>query len=255
MQSNVGVKLNIICAVCEYSKTKNKCICNEVLNKNDDILICSPKNKKKSLTLKQLAVDDIFNPDDNGVSQWITRNELSNTKLRLTYNGNSRYGKFYNDSRYIWEKKREKNTVIAIRTNGYDSNYNLINTSRPIRKDIKYYHYKIGCVVCGCGSNLVIDHKNDLYNDPRVLNIETQELSDFQCLCNHCNLQKREVCKKSRKNNKRYGATNIESLKIFGIDFITGDETLNTQDIYALKGTYWYDPVEFMKYIKEQFNQ
>jgi hypothetical protein len=51
---------------------------------------------------------------------------------------------------------------------------------------------------------------------------------------------------------KRYGATNISSLSVFGIDFINGDETYDISDINAMKGTYWYDPVQFMKILKEK---
>lgn len=204
----------------------------------------------KKLTKKQILVNEIFKPNKYGISDWKTRVELSNTNLKLTKNGNSRHGKFFNDSRFIWEKKIEKGTVVALRTTGFDIYNNNIN-KRAIRKEIKEYHYKTGCVVCGCKSDLVIDHKNDLYNDPDVLNINTQKLSDFQCLCNHCNLQKRQVSIYTKKNKKRYGATNIPQLKIFGIDFIVGDETLNPNDKNALKGTYWYDPIEFMEHIKK----
>ena len=206
--------------------------------------------KEKKLTARQKLVDEIFKPDDSGISEWKTRDELSSTKLQLSKNGNSRHGKFYNDCRYIWESKKEKNTVVALRTAGYDEMNNQQINKRSIRKDIKDHHYKIGCVVCGCKSGLVVDHKNDLYNDPRVLNEKTQLLSDFQCLCNHCNLQKRQVCKDTTRTNKRYKATNIMSLKIFGVDFIDGgDESFDINDIDALKGTYWYDPVAFMEFI------
>ena len=107
------------------------------------------------------------------------------------------------------------------------------------------------CVVCGCTSNLVTDHKNDLYNDPRVLNTQTQTKEDFQCLCTHCNLQKRQIAIKTRKTEKRYGAINIPSVAIYGIDFINGDENYNVTDINAMVGTYWYDPVAFMEFIRE----
>jgi hypothetical protein len=41
-------------------------------------------------------------------------------------------------------------------------------------------------------------------------------------------------------------------LKIFGIDFIEGDdETYDSSDINAMKGTFWYDPVIFMETIKQ----
>ena len=214
---------------------------NECENQNFD--------DSKKLTKKQKLVNEIFIPNKNGISEWKTRDYLSNTNLKLTINGNCRHGKFFNDSRFIWEKKIEKRTVVALRTFGFDKYNNDTINKRSVRKDIKDHHYKTGCVCCGCKSNLTIDHKNDLYNDQNALNLNTQKLSDFQCLCNHCNLQKRQVCKNTKKINKRYGATNIPQLKIFGIDFIVGDETFNPNDKDALKGTYWYDPIEFMEFI------
>ena len=63
--------------------------------------------------------------------------------------------------------------------------------------------------------------------------------SDFQSLCTHCNLQKRQIA----KSGERYGATNIPHLTPFNTDF-TGD---NIQD------EFWYDPVEFCKRIKSKF--
>jgi hypothetical protein len=122
--------------------------------------------------------------------------------------------------------------------------------NHPIREDIKEYYKNKACVHCGTNTDLQCDHKNGLYTDSRVLNTKTQTIDDFQSLCRHCNCQKRQVEKKTKKTSIRYGATKIPSLAIFGIDFIEGDETINFEDVNALKGTYWYDPVEFMKYIK-----
>ena len=122
--------------------------------------------------------------------------------------------------------------------------------NHPIREDIKEYYKNKACAHCGTNTDLQCDHKNGLYNDSRVLNTKTQTIDDFQSLCRHCNCQKRQVEKKTRETSKRYGATNIPSLAIFGFDFIEGDETINLEDVNALKGTYWYDPVEFMKHIK-----
>lgn len=208
------------------------------------------------ITNKQMLIDKIFKPDKiTGVSKWKTRQQLSKTNLKLSLNGNSRHGKFYNDNRYNWQKKTLDNLVVAIRTSGFDINKCSINDKRPIRKDIKQFHLKTGCVVCGSFSSLVVDHKNDLYNDNRVLNVKTQVINDFQCLCTHCNLQKRQVIKDTKKLKKRYKATNIKSLKIFNIDFISGDESLNFEDPNAMVGTYWHDPVAFMEFIKSKTNQ
>ena len=197
---------------------------------------------------KQKIVDSIFKPDTEGVSEWITREKITKSELSWGNNGNGRHGVYFGDNRYIWEKEG-KRKITRLRTNGFNRDV-LCGASRPIRKDIEKHHKNIGCVVCGSKSDLVTDHKNDLYNDPRVLNRRSQMIDDFQCLCNHCNLQKRQVSKTTLKTGKRIGATSIASLAIFGIDFIEGDENFDKNDINAMNGTYWYDPVEFMKRIR-----
>lgn len=119
-----------------------------------------------------------------------------------------------------------------------------------IREDIKEYYEKQLCVVCGSGINIECCHKNDLYNDNRVLNIETQTLDDFHSLCVNHKIEKHKITQQTIKTNKRFSAKNIPSLKIFNIDFITGDEIFDKNNPNALVGTYWYDPVEFLKKIK-----
>jgi hypothetical protein len=121
---------------------------------------------------------------------------------------------------------------------------------RPIRKDIRLLilHPKAVCVHCGTSSNLQVDHKNDLYNDDRVLNIKTQTINDFQCLCGHCNTQKRQICKQTKETNKRYSALEIPVLSKFKTEFIEGDEIFD-ENTLGMKGTYWYDCMAFMESI------
>lgn len=53
------------------------------------------KIKKKGKNYKrQQLVEKIFNPNENGFSNWITRDELAKTELKLSDNGNQRHGKF-----------------------------------------------------------------------------------------------------------------------------------------------------------------
>ena len=66
---------------------------------------------------------------------------------------------------------------------------------------------------------------------------------------------KRQVSKNTKKSNKRYEATNIPILKVFEIDFINGDKTYNPDDVDAMKGTYWYDPIAFMEGIKKYYEE
>ena len=203
------------------------------------------------LSKKQMEVESLFNPDIDGKSRWVTRKEISeNEILDWGKNGAARHGVYFGDKRYIWEKEG-KGMIKALRTVGFSDN-ELYGASRPIRPDIEKHHKSMGCVVCGSHSDLVTDHKNDLYNDLRVLDRKTQTIEDFQCLCNHCNLQKRQVSKVTKETGKRVGATTIPSLAIFGVDFVEGDENIDESDVNAMVGTYWYDPVEFMKKIKEK---
>jgi hypothetical protein len=44
----------------------------------------------------------------------------------------------------------------------------------------------------------------------------------------------------------RYPATNIPQLS-FNIDYTYGDSTYDIKNCNTLIGTYWYDPVDFMK--------
>lgn len=119
---------------------------------------------------------------------------------------------------------------------------------RQIKKYIQQEITKSSCVVCGT-QNTVCDHKNDLYNDKRVLSLETQLITDFQPLCNHCNLQKRQKNKEEKKNNKVYSAKNIRRYTIYPFEFPWEKCAYDILDINSKYGTFWYDPVKFDKNI------
>jgi hypothetical protein len=116
---------------------------------------------------------------------------------------------------------------------------------RPIREDIKKFFKNKNCVSCGSSTDLICDHKNDMYNDNDVLNIKTQKIEDFQSLCNHCNLQKRQVFKKEKELNKIYSAKNLDKFKVFPFEFPWEKKHFNITDINSKVDTYWYDPIEF----------
>ena len=118
---------------------------------------------------------------------------------------------------------------------------------RPIKKEIDRAIKKKCCVSCGSRSEIICDHKNDIYNDENVLNVDTQKENDFQPLCNHCNLQKRQIFKDETKNNKIYSAKNLEKYKSFPFDFPWEKKAFDVNDVNTKTDTYWYDPVEFNK--------
>ena len=104
---------------------------------------------------------------------------------------------------------------------------------------------KNNCIICGSYTDIICDHKNDLYNDSRVLNTKTQLIEDFQPLCNHCNLQKRQISKNEDKNNKIYSAKNIKRYEKYLFHFPWEKKIYDKNDIECKKDTYWYDPIEF----------
>lgn len=129
--------------------------------------------------------------------------------------------------------------VHSVRTN---------TQKRPIRSDIHAEVVRKSCVVCGTHKT-VCDHKNDLYNDARVLQTNTQMVSDFQPLCEHCNLQKRQVCRTEEQTGKLYSAKNIETYRSYPFEFPWEKKAFDKNDIHCKIGTYWFDPAEFNRNI------
>jgi hypothetical protein len=119
------------------------------------------------------------------------------------------------------------------------------NISHPISKYIDYKIKKQNCVSCGSSTDIICDHKNDLYNDTEVLDIKTQTISDFQPLCNHCNLLKRQIHKNEKKQNKLFSAKNLQKYNILPFEFPWEKYFFNVIDKNIKKDTYWYDPIEF----------
>lgn len=120
-----------------------------------------------------------------------------------------------------------------------------LNINRTIKMDIKKKIKKNACVNCGSTSDIICDHKNDLYNDNDVLILSTQKLDNFQSLCNHCNLQKRQACKYEKKYSKIYSAKNIPQFNIYPFEFPWEKKRFDKNDFRTKEDTYWYDPIEF----------
>lgn len=117
---------------------------------------------------------------------------------------------------------------------------------RPINETIhKQITSGTTCVVCGTSSEIVCDHKNDMYNDDRVLDALRQTLDDFQPLCNHCNLQKRQICKNEELSERLYSAKNIARYRQYEFEFPWEKKAYDRSLPTCKADTFWYDPVEF----------
>ena len=201
------------------------------------------KNKDKFLNIAPEAKDE-------GKSDWIPIKKIKEGGLNWSSNGNQRHGKFLGLTEYIWECRKDKRKIVAIRTIGMDPNIKEANLlkNRPIGTPVRDYWKNSSCISCGSNKDMVVDHKDDLYNNARVHNVKTQRPDDFQPLCNACNLIKRAVCTKTKEQNKRQSAPFVYTS--LGLPaFIEGDDTFDPNGL-GMRGTYWYDIKAYREHCK-----
>lgn len=174
-------------------------------------------------------------------TRWVNTDEFVGKYQRLKFGNGGHWirkssclGKMYNI-----EKRKKGNKILEIRING--KNVNSCK-NRPIGKKIRLQLKGRVCVSCGTSTETEIDHKNGRYNDEKVLNVKTQEVSDFQVLCRHCNLRKREICKRCEDTGERYKATHI----YYEEDFSVGDSKHDGTKEGCL-GCYWNDIEDFRR--------
>lgn len=240
-----------------------KSILDEILTKVE--VICETDHYKLILPIEKAKDLDLHGGPGNGSGD---RTKMTKLYINTTVYGSARepmtYPKCYNEIieldenqlNIVEEYKNERiqnnlscsQGVIGFIIHGENKDDEV---SRPISRDIKIYHLQSPCIACG-SNKTICDHKNDLYNDPRVLNTQTQTKEDFQPLCNNCNLRKRAVSLKTVKDKKRQPPP--PSIRLLGIDFTQGNENYDPNDINAMVGTYWYDPIAFMTEVRNRLS-
>lgn len=188
-------------------------------------------------------------PDKNGFSRWVAITEFVGEYHSLVFGngaswcrGSSSLSKRFNIE---FDKTRTSgNSVDAIRLAGFKK---LEAFNQTIRKDIRDFYRDKKCVMLGIRGNsentqIELDHKDGRKMDPRVSNLATQKIEDFQPLCKAANDIKRHICKKCRETNKRWDATNILGNPY---SFYEGNEDYSAD--LGCVGCYQYDPVEYRK--------
>ena len=186
-------------------------------------------------------VFELFSPDENGISRWVSKEECVGKYESLYFNnGNPWYR-----NKGLSHLKFEKKTIDKVdhwRFNGLIE----VNTDRPIRKDIREVITKLPCAHTGFkdtkNNKIIVDHKNGRYDDDKVKSKETQTIEDFQPLCNQANLQKRTHCGNCVKTNNRFDAKELGYIKS------TYEGSLKYEGTCI--GCYWYDCLKFKSSIK-----
>jgi hypothetical protein len=195
--------------------------------------------KNKVMNRTDLALK-LFNPNVNGVSRWVCRDEcvgeyapLMPTNGNMWYRNPGLAGK-----KYIWETKQEDGKLYW-RFNGFK----VIEESRLIRSDLRkeLMVETPYCAHTGFGDTvndrLIIDHRNGRYDEPKVLSLSTQEKKDLQVLSNRSNLEKRSACLECKLTGLRFDAKKLGYSKSVCSGSIKYEG--------SCVGCYWYGPREF----------
>jgi hypothetical protein len=228
-------------------KLKVKKIESSIHKHNDieELVISLSFNFTKIISRKEIKKYEIINWGNNGIGdRWANKK----FNYSVIYKNNVKtYSENEEEKLPDFEiKEFQKNNIKEKGILGIFVHSKRLNIkNRPIKKEIEREIKKQKCVCCGSSSDIICDHKNDLYNEDRVLDTNKQTILDFQALCNHCNLQKRQISKNEIKKNKIYSAKNIPQFKIYPFEFPWEKKVLNLSDITTKIDTYWYDPIEF----------
>lgn len=194
----------------------------------------------------------LSNPDENGVSRWVSKNEFVNEYASLMFQNGASWCRAESTlAKYFYIEFDKSitpgNNVDRIRLNGYKKEEDRIG-SQTIRADIKNYYKKKRCVVLGT-SNPEVDHKNGFKNDNRVMSVSTQKLEDFQPLSKAANDAKRQFCKKCEASRTRFDA----KLLGYPMSWYEGNSIHDGSENGCI-GCFWYDPIEFRKHLKQIIN-
>lgn len=186
-------------------------------------------------------------PDEKGFSRWVDTTEFVGEYATLKFGNGASWARKESTlaKRYVIEFDKTVtpgNGIDRIRLAGLnDGDY-----SQYIRADIKREISSRRCVVLGT-SKPEVDHKNGMKNEGRVMRNEEQHLSDFQPLSKAANDAKRQYCKECRQTGIRYDAKKLG----YPMSYYAGGPTHNMEED-ACVGCYWYDPLEFKKYLTQK---
>lgn len=187
---------------------------------------------------------ELARPDRSGWSRWVSTSEYVGRYASLFHANGWDWGRAGSElrNRFNVEIRRAGNRIEAVRLAGFNSDFAFSQTIRP---DIKAAIQRQKCVMLGVNGSSVntrieVDHKDGRKNNPRVSNMDTQLMCDFQPLCKAANDVKRQICKECKRTNRRWDAKNIKGNPY---SFYEGD--VNYTESLGCVGCYQYDPVAY----------
>ncbi len=183
--------------------------------------------------------ENLANPNANGISRWVSREEWEAIGLKHTNGGDWNRSDGPLAKKYKIEKQyttKGIRKIAAIRLNGFNTEKIRSHIINPTIREkiisqpsaILYVHSQNEC-----------DHKDGRYTE------DTSTIDAFQCLSKAENDAKRQHCKNCRNTGKRFDARVLGYSK----GWIEG-----TEDSDFCKGCYWYDVHKFNEVISSGAN-
>ena len=183
-------------------------------------------------------------PDENGVSRWVSTSEFVDEYADLTFGNGASWARKESKLAKNFKIEFDKtitpgNSIDRIRLTGKNNDGYSQHINAAIKRKIKAQR----CVILGT-SNPEVDHKNGMKNEDRVMQNKEQRLSDFQPLSKAANGAKRQFCKECRRTGIRYDA----KLLGYPMSYYKGKAKHNNEEDACI-GCFWYDPIEFRKHL------
>lgn len=212
------------------------------------------KNYTVIISRSDLTKHRLISTNSNGIGdRW--QNKKYNYSVIYTNRKTKTYSENPDDSipskvldDFFFNNKIKQYKIIGIYVHGERQSEPI---KRPIKQSIKNVILKQNrCVFCHRSNELIVDHKNDFYNDANVLESKLQSINDFQCVCNSCNLFKRQIRINEKNNNKLHSAKDVMSqtlLYLFDFEFPWEKKAYDDSDVSNKVDTYLYDPIEFVR--------
>jgi hypothetical protein len=200
-------------------------------------------NNPFSKNSKPYLFVELAKPDKNGQSRKVFVNEFTYEFETLKFGNGGDWCRSDGSlaKKYILERFKEKNSIVAIQLFGFNTKNQI---SKQIRTDIVKQINAEKCAILQV-SKVEVDHKDGRRDDYQNFKKENQTTEQFQALSKAANTAKRQHCKTCRDTDERFDA------KLLG--YAQSTWTGDTKYRGTCVGCYWHDIKKFNEEISKHF--
>ena len=184
----------------------------------------------------------LFRPNKDGVSDWVSVSEFAAAGLTWTTNGNMRRGVAFGVSEVKWDVERiggGRSAVVALRMAGWNDESSFDQVIIPSVRN----HFER---VTHCNLSMLpvpkpdreVDHRYGNKDHPDYIDLyrpENQTSDDFQLIHRVLNLQNRQLCSKCVEDENRPAHPTL--------GFVEGDSS--HADSFPCRGCYLAEPERY----------